>query len=67
MDMWETYRRPVKLCLPEALICGGSIHVIKQLNHCFTKLRIAIMNRYQHLKNENSNYYWLFKNIIDFF
>lgn len=61
MDMWETYRRIAKLCLPEALICVDSFHVIQHLNHCFSKLRINIMNKYQHLKYENSNYYWLFK------
>lgn len=61
MDMWETYRRMAKLCLPKALICVDSFHVIKQLNQCFGKIRIAVMNKYQHLKYENSNYYWLFK------
>lgn len=61
MDMWETYRRIAKLCLPNALICVDSFHVIQHLNNCFGKLRIAIMNKYSHLKYEGSNYYWLFK------
>lgn len=61
MDMWESYRRLAKICLPKAIICVDSFHVIKQLNECFRKLRIKIMNQFQHLKYEQSNYYWLFK------
>ena len=61
IDMWESYRQVAKLCFPKALICVDSYHVIVHLNQAFQKLRIKIMDRYEHLKNEGHNYYWLFK------
>lgn len=61
MDLWESYRDVVKLCLPKAKISADPFHIVKNLTLCFQKIRINTMNKYQHLKYEKSNYYWLFK------
>ena len=61
IDMWESYRQVAKLCFPNALICVDSFHVVSHLNLAFKRIRIKVMNRYEHLKKENHNYYWLFK------
>ncbi len=66
IDMWETYRQVAKLCLPKAVICVDSFHVISHLNLAFKKIRIKVMNRYEHLKKENHNYYWLLKKYNNF-
>lgn len=61
IDMYETYRDVIRLCLPCACICVDSFHVIKQLNFCFQKIRIRIMKRYEKFKYQRSNFYWLLK------
>ena len=66
IDMWDNYRQIIKLCLPSAYICVDSFHVIKQLNFCFNKIRIRVMKRFEHLKHEDHNFYWLYKKYFKF-
>jgi len=66
IDMWDNYRQIVKLCLPSAYICVDSFHVIKQLNFHFNKVRIRVMKRYDELKKEGHEYYWLLKKFWKF-
>lgn len=66
MDLYESYRQMAKLCLPKAKISADPFHVVKNLNVCFQRIRIETMNKYAYLKNENSNYYWLFKKFWKF-
>ena len=54
-------REIAKLCLPNAKISADPFHVVKNLTECFTKIRIAVMNKYVHLKKEKTTYYWLYK------
>ena len=61
IDLYDTYRIIAKKCLPNALICADSFHVIKNISLAFHQIRIRIMNKYTHLKYRNDNYYWLFK------
>jgi transposase len=61
MDLWDSYRQMAKLCLPNAIICADSFHVIKHLCDCFKKIRIKVMRSMEGLKHEKHNYYWLFK------
>lgn len=61
MDLWDSYREIAKLCLPNAKISADPFHVVKNLTECFTKIRIAVMNKYVHLKKEKTTYYWLYK------
>lgn len=66
MDLWDSYRDVAKLCLPKAKICADPFHVIKHLIECFKRIRIDVMKKYEHLKYEQSNYYWLFKKYFNF-
>ncbi len=66
MDLWDSYRDVVKKCLPKAKISADPFHVVKNLLICFQKIRIKVMNHYQHLKIEGSNYYWLYKKFWKF-
>ena len=66
IDMWDSYRQMAKLCLPNAIICVDSFHVISHLSSAFKSIRIKIMKKYEHLKKENDNYYWLFKKYSNF-
>lgn len=66
IDMWDNYRQIVKLCLPSAYISVDSFHVIKQLNFWFNKVRVRIMKRYDELKKEGHEYYWLLKKFWKF-
>ena len=66
IDMWDSYRQMAKLCLPKAIICVDSFHVISHLSSAFKSIRIKIMKKYEHLKKENDNYYWLFKKYSNF-
>ena len=66
MDLWDSYRDVAKLCFPKAKICADPFHVVKNLVMCFQYIRIAIMKKYEHLKHEGSNYYWLFKKFWKF-
>ena len=59
IDLYDTYRIIAKKCLPNALICADSFHVIKNISLAFHQIKI--MNKYTHLKYRNDNYYWLFK------
>lgn len=61
IDMYKPYKEAIRLCLPCAVICVDSFHVIKQLNYWFQKIRIRIMHNYEKYKKERSNYYWLLK------
>jgi len=61
IDMWESYKEVANLCLPKAKVCVDSFHVIKHLNDCFQQIRIRIMKKYEYLKHQNDNYYWLLK------
>lgn len=66
MDLWDSYRDMAKKCLPKAKICADPFHVVKNLVMCFQKIRIKVMKKYEHLKQEGSNYYWLFKKFWKF-
>lgn len=66
MDLWDTYRDVIKKCLPKAKISADPFHVVKNLVICFQKIRIKVMNRYKYLKQEGSNYYWLYKKFWKF-
>lgn len=61
MDLYNTYRIIAKRYFPKALISADSFHVIKNLHECFQSLRKRVMKRYENLKYEGSNYYWLYK------
>lgn len=61
MDLYDVYKQVAELCFPNALVCADHFHVIKNLNDCFNSARIRIMKKYEHLKNRNDNYYWLYK------
>lgn len=66
MDLWDSYKDMAKLCFPKAKICADPFHVVKNLVACFQKIRINIMKKYENLKHEGSNYYWLFKKFWKF-
>lgn len=61
MDLYEVYRQVAHLCFPNALVCADHFHVIKNLGDCFNSARIRIMKKYEHLKCQNDNWYWLYK------
>lgn len=61
MDLYDVYRQVAKLCFPNALICADHFHVIKNLNDFFNSIRIRVMKKYEHLKGQNDNWYWLYK------
>lgn len=61
MDLYDNYRLIAKKHFPKAKIVADSFHVIKNLMECFRRLRIRVMKRFESLKYENSNYYWLYK------
>ncbi len=61
IDMWDTYYDLARRVFPTALIAVDSFHVIKTLSECFKKIRISIMKRYEHLKYDNDQNYWLLK------
>ena len=56
MDLWDPYRDVAKRCLPNAKICADGFHVVEQLTQRFTRLRVDIMNQFEH---GTSNYYLL--------
>lgn len=61
IDLYDNYRILAKRCFKHALIVADSFHVIKNLSQFFHQIRIKVMKKYSHLKNQNDNYYWLFK------
>lgn len=61
MDLYTVYKQVAQLCFPNALICADHFHVIKNLTDHFNAARIRIMKKYEHLKNKNDNWYWLYK------
>lgn len=61
IDLYETYREVAKLCFTNALVCVDHFHVVKNIGDAFNKARIRIMKKYEHLKNKNDNWYWLYK------
>lgn len=61
MDLYDVYRQVAKICFPNALICADHFHVIKNLTDNFNTARIRIMKKYEYLKNQNDNWYWLYK------
>lgn len=61
MDLYNVYRQVAKLCFPNALICADHFHVIKNITDFFNSARIRIMKKYEHLKGQNDNWYWLYK------
>lgn len=66
MDLYEHYRTVIKKCFPNAKISADSFHVVKQLTNCFQKIRIRTMKKYEYLKNEGHNFYWLYKKFWKF-
>ena len=63
-DLYEPYRVLAQKCFPEAIICDDSFHVIKNISSFFHRIRIKVMKKYAHLKDNNDNYYWLFKSFF---
>ncbi len=61
MDLYDIYRQVISKCLPKAIICADPFHVVKHLVDCFDKIRKRVMKRYENLKDEGHNYYWLYK------
>lgn len=61
IDLYDNYKILAKKYFKNALICADSFHVIKNLSQFFHRLRIRVMKQYSYLKNQNDNYYWLFK------
>lgn len=61
IDLYNHYRVIAKNYFPKAKICADSFHVIKNLTTAFQSIRVQSMKKYEHLKNEKSNYYWLYK------
>lgn len=61
MDLYDVYRQIAKLCFPNALICADHFHVIKNITDYFNSARIRVMKKYEHLKDQNDNWYWLYK------
>ena len=61
MDLYDVYRQVAKLCFPNALISADHFHVIKNLNDFFNSIRIRVMKKYEYLKDQNDNWYWLYK------
>ena len=61
MDLYDHYRLIAQKYFPKAKISADSFHVVKNLLADFQKIRIRVMKRFEHLKSEGSNYYWLYK------
>ena len=61
IDLYDVYRQVAHLCFPNALVCADHFQVIKNLGDCFNSARIRIMKKYEHLKNQNDSWYWLYK------
>ena len=61
IDLYNHYRIIAKNFFPKAKICADSFHVIKNLTTAFQSIRVKTMKNFEFLKNENSNYYWLYK------
>ena len=66
MDLYSNYRDVIRLCLPMAVICADSFHVIKNLNDSFNRIRIRIMKKFEKGKHDPSGYYWLLKKFWKF-
>ena len=58
MDLWDPYRDVARKFLPNAKICADGYHVVEQLSQRFTRLRVDIMNQFEH----GSSAYYLLKN-----
>jgi transposase len=61
MDLYAIYKEVAEICFPNAIICADHFHVIKNISDLFNKARIRIMKNYEHLKNRNDSWYWLYK------
>ena len=61
MDLWDSYKEMAKICFPKAKISADPFHVVKNLTMAFQRIRIQVMNKYEYLKQEGDNYYWLYK------
>lgn len=61
MDLYNNYRLLARKYFPKAKISADSFHVIKNLTDDFQKIRIRVMKRYEFLKDEGHNFYWLYK------
>lgn len=57
MDLYDVYRQVASICFFNTLICADYFHVTKNITECFNAARIRIMKKYEHLKNENDNWY----------
>ena len=66
MDLWDSYKEMAQLCFPKAKVCADPFHIIKHLLECFRKIRIDVMKRFEHLKHEDHNFYWLYKKYFKF-
>ena len=66
MDLWDSYKEMAQLCFPKAKVCTDPFHIIKHLLECFRKIRIDVMKRFEHLKHEDHNFYWLYKKYFKF-
>lgn len=60
-DLYRNYKILAKKWLPKAIICADSFHVIQNLIKDFQTIRIKVMKRYENMKKDLPNYYWLYK------
>ena len=70
IDMWQTYREVIKLCMPKAKIAIDSFHLIRILNEHMKRIRIDTMNRYRLNKStpeHDDMYYYMLKKFHYFF
>ena len=51
MDMYIHYKNIIPICLPNAVICIDSFHVLKKINDSLNSLRKRIMRRYSNDKS----------------
>ncbi len=57
IDMWEPYKTVALRYFKNCVVAVDSFHVVKELQHCFTSLRVAIMNQ----QPKDSAAYYLLK------
>jgi len=70
IDIWETYKDLTKRFFKQAIIAVDSFHVIKHLNDAMIRIRIRIMQKFNHQTSKlitNDMYYYMLKKFHYFF
>jgi len=70
IDMWETYKDLTRRFFKQAIIAVDSFHVIKHLNDAMIRIRIRIMQKFNHQTSKlitNDMYYYMLKKFHYFF